>query len=286
MIEIAAATSDNSTIWGDLAVAAFGALVAALLLWGVGYRLTFMWEDRKRRRELDLAAVETFYRLYGEFFAAWKLWDSHERKGVPGKGEPRELQWELLEQVERAEGGFEALLIKLASERVLDDTDKVLLGCFREGSQMLRETIRAGQALEWWATDKPGRGDGFRQYRAYKALAESIALKLEEGPARRRVLGFWPITEIKRPERPDAIRALLDITDASKRRGRWWKDAGVRLGLGGVDTTTLKQNRALASGVIQAAHASGARSLSISSPRTTRRPRFTPIIRITIFSLI
>src|SRR3954463_10798929 len=92
MIQIGAAASDNSTIWGNLLVAAFGALLAAGLLWGVGYRLTFVWEDRKRRRESDIAAVETFYRLYGEFFAAWKLWDSHKRKGVPGKGEPHELR--------------------------------------------------------------------------------------------------------------------------------------------------------------------------------------------------
>jgi hypothetical protein len=200
----------------------------------VGYRLTFVWEDRKRRCESDLAAVETFYRLYGEFFAAWKLWDSHKRKGVRGKGEAHELQWELLEQVERAEGGYEALLVKLASERVLDDTDRVLLGCFREGSQMLREKIRKSQALEWWATDEPEReSDGFKQYRAYKALAECIALKLEAGPVRRGVLGFRPIAQIERPERADAIRALLEITDASERRDTWWTDAGVRLGLDG-----------------------------------------------------
>jgi len=234
MIEIGAAASDNSTIWGDLLVAAFGALLAAGLLWFVGSRLTFVWEDRKRRRESDLAAMETFYRLYGEFFAAWKLWDSHKRKGVPGKGKPHELQWELLERVERAEGGYEALLVKLASERVLDDTDRVLLGCFREGSQMLREKIRAGQALEWWATDKPERdSDGFKQYRAYKALAEYIALTLEAGPVRPGVLGFWTIAQVDRPETADAIRALLEITDAFKRRDTWWTEAGEKLGLDG-----------------------------------------------------
>jgi hypothetical protein len=103
-------------------------------------------------------------------------------EGCAWEGAPHELQWELLEQVERAEGGYEALLGKLASERVLDPTDRVLLGCFREGSQMLREKIRESQALEWWATDMPERDlDGFKQYRAYKALAECIALKLEAG---------------------------------------------------------------------------------------------------------
>lgn len=246
MIEIGAAASDNSTIWGDLLVAAFGALVAAGLLWVVGYRLTFVWEDRKRRRESDLAAVATFYRLYGEFFAAWKLWDSHKRKGVPGKGEPHELQWELLEQVERAEGGYEALLVKLASERVLDDTDRVLLGCFREGSQMLREKIRESQALEWWATDKPEErdSDGFKQYRAYKALAECIALKLEAGPVRRGVLGFRTIAQVERPERADAIRALLEVTDASKRRHTWWTEAAERLGLDGKPAPGEAPNRA------------------------------------------
>ena len=64
MVVIGSAASDNSTIWGDLLVAAFGALVAAGLLWGIGYQLTYVWEDRRRRRESDLAAMETFYRLY------------------------------------------------------------------------------------------------------------------------------------------------------------------------------------------------------------------------------
>jgi hypothetical protein len=45
--------------------------------------------------------------------------------------------------------------------------DRVLLGCFREDSQMLREKIRKSPALEWWATDKPERdSDGFKQHRA------------------------------------------------------------------------------------------------------------------------
>jgi hypothetical protein len=119
------------------------------------------------------------------------------------------------------------------------------LGCFREGTQMLREKVRKRQALEWWAADKPERdSDGFKQYRAYKALAEYIALKLEAGPVRRRVLGFWTITKIKRPERADAIRALLEITDASKRRDTWWTDAGVRLGLDGEPAPGEAPNRA------------------------------------------
>jgi hypothetical protein len=232
MIGIEAAASDNSTILGDLLVAVVGALFAAALLWFVGYQLTFVWEDRKRRRESDLAAVETFYRLYGEFFAAWKLWDSHKRKGVPGKGEAHELQWELLEQVERAEGGYEALLIKLASERFLDETDRVLLGCFREGSQMLREKIRGNENLEWWATNKDDRDpDGFKQYRAYKALAEYIALTLEAEAVKRNRLRFWTIKEIERPKRADAISALLEITDADKRRKCWWTEASKLLGV-------------------------------------------------------
>ena len=78
-----------------------------------------------------------------------------------------------------------------------------------------------------------GAGLGRLQAAQGEALAECIALKWEAGPVRRGVLGFRTIAQVDRPDRADAIRALLGITDASKRRDTWWTDPGERLGLDG-----------------------------------------------------
>jgi hypothetical protein len=53
-------------------------VAAASLLVGssLGQRLTTRWEERKKRRELELTALSDFYRLYGEFFAVWKTWET------------------------------------------------------------------------------------------------------------------------------------------------------------------------------------------------------------------
>ena len=64
-----------SKLTDDLIVAGVSLLLAA----SVGSLLAYIWDDLRRRREGDLAALETFYRTYGEFFATWKLWEAHRR---------------------------------------------------------------------------------------------------------------------------------------------------------------------------------------------------------------
>lgn len=43
--------------------------------WIVGNRISAKWDERKKRRELDLPAFNSFYSIYGNFFAVWKIWD-------------------------------------------------------------------------------------------------------------------------------------------------------------------------------------------------------------------
>jgi hypothetical protein len=199
-----------------LIIALFTAVVGSVLAWLVGTEVSYVWDERRRRRESDLAALATFYRHYGEFFATWKLWGAHKR--YPAKvGRPVDIQWRLLERAEEVEGGFESLLVKLASERCLDERDRRMLGCFREAYQMLRERIREDQNLDWWASDIHA-GDGFKQYRAFKALAEYVAFLLETSPKRRLLA---PATS--RPERSQAIATLVEITQRSKFHADWWK---------------------------------------------------------------
>ncbi len=59
-----------------LIIALFTALVGSLLAWVVGTQVTYLWDDQKRRRESDLAALARFYELYGTFFSTWKLWSA------------------------------------------------------------------------------------------------------------------------------------------------------------------------------------------------------------------
>ena len=72
-----------ASLWQGLIVVLFGSLVASGLAWVVGSRLTYMWDERKRRRENDLAALASFHQVYGEWFATWKLWSASKALTLP-----------------------------------------------------------------------------------------------------------------------------------------------------------------------------------------------------------
>jgi hypothetical protein len=111
-------TSDVSGFSQGLITALFTAVVGSALAWLVGTQVSYNWDERRRRRESDLAALAAFYRLYGEFFATWKLWSAHcDEDYAATLVRPDQIQWTLLERAEAVEGGFEALLVKVASER-------------------------------------------------------------------------------------------------------------------------------------------------------------------------
>jgi hypothetical protein len=165
------------------AVLAFGVAAASLLVGSsLGQRLTARWDDRKKRRELELAALSEFYRLYGDFFAVWKAWETY--KPRPGRTFIRPeagTAWQLLERACAVEGGFESLLVKVALEHDLCDAQIVKLARFRQGHQSLREAIREDRRLDWRA--QPGLGDASDKYSAFKLLATSFAALLASAPA-------------------------------------------------------------------------------------------------------
>jgi phage terminase small subunit len=221
-----------------LFLSAFTVVLGSLLAWIVGKRVTEVWDERRRRRESDLTALAMFYQAYGEFFATWKLWNAHKRFGREPAGglarlqSPDDVQWTLLERAAGVEGGFEALLVKLVSERNLDETDRTMLGCFREAYQMLREAIRKNTKLGWQAsaadqgteqrsasTVEPATGA--EQYRAFKELAEYVAFRLQERPHKGRLA--VPPKPVGLPD--VSIEALLDITDRDRFHDDWWTTA-------------------------------------------------------------
>ena len=176
------------------------------LAWIVGSRITFTWDDLRRSREADLEARSEFYRVYGEFFSTWKLWNTYSGTSYT-VATPEHAHWELLCRAEDAEAGFESLLVKLASERRLDEQQLRLLACFRQGYQSLRKHIRAGKPLRWWASSESRPEAGYRDYEAFKALAEFVATLLAE-PHPRSSIGTQP----KPPTASQAARALLEAT--------------------------------------------------------------------------
>jgi len=209
----------------DAGVAVIQVVVGAVAAWVIGTRVAYAWDDHKRRRESDLAALTEFYRAYGRFYTTWSLWNTHKNAGGTYQVTwPEDTQSELLTRAEEAEAAFETTLMKLASERVLDPSQLALLRAFRQGYQSLRERIRIDEPLEWWATPRARRMSGYRRYRAFKALGEYVAYLLVSSPPR----PWAPWARSTRPDDKQSIEALLAIT---QRDEAWSATAERELGL-------------------------------------------------------
>ncbi len=175
----------------DIAKALIGPVATVLLAWAVGNRLSGHWAMRQKRREETRAAANEFYRLYGEFFAVWKLWNYSLES--PHDSDRIAQRWELLTRVAAAEAGVEALLVKLTSERTMDEADTEALGRFRQGFQALRQVIRDNRKLDWLSSEHP-------EYVAFKRLASHagrLVSSLDQGET---------------PTTAEAARALLTVT--------------------------------------------------------------------------
>jgi hypothetical protein len=188
-------------------------VITAALGWGIGTQVSFRWDDAKRKRDLDLAAIARFYDSYGEFLEVWRLWNTHKRHG---SGVPHaEVRWTCLQHASAVEGRFESLLVKLTVERRLSAREIVLLGCFREASQCLRERIRVDQQLDW-STRVSTDAREYRQYQAFKCLAAFLAEMLQRNRTR------WVVGQrsTDSPSEVERRQALLAVT-VGERRLRW-----------------------------------------------------------------
>ncbi len=127
-------------------------IIVLLITWVVGMRILTFWEIKKKRKELDLVNSTEFHKLYGEFTTVWRLWKIYWKNYV-NKNESSEklsdLYWELLKRASAAEGGIEAILVKLSSERKLNSEEMETLGLFRQAFQQLRESIREKNNMDW-----------------------------------------------------------------------------------------------------------------------------------------
>jgi hypothetical protein len=133
--------------------------------WIVGQRLTLYWNLRLREREQDLASAHEFQKLYGEFFAVWKLWNHHHKRD---QDKLDRFRSELMKRICTAEGELESLFVRLASSRELACEQTEMLGRFRQLYQTLRELIRADRPLDWRSSDHP-------EYVQFKKHATQVA---------------------------------------------------------------------------------------------------------------
>jgi len=153
----------NETLVGILIVETLPGLLIALvtfaLTWGVGQRLATYWAIQQKRKELELAAANNFYRQYGEFFAIWKLWNyAREEK------QQTDRRAELLNRAATMEAGLEAGFVRVTSERKLTTNECRDLGALRQRFQFLRESIRDDKKIPW-------HGSNNSEYLDFKRLA-------------------------------------------------------------------------------------------------------------------
>ena len=160
--------------------------------WLLGQRIVAYWDIRKKRQELDIATATQFHKLYGEFKEVSRLWRafkySEKKLSYPG-----EMSVELLKRAAAAEGELEAIIVKLAVERRLDDDEKKTLGLFRQAYQKLRHAIRGDKDLKWTR--------GTPEYKLYNNLASKTAYLIFSKKATRH------------PKSSGAAVALQKITD-------------------------------------------------------------------------
>jgi hypothetical protein len=125
-------------------------IAALFLTWFVGVRILHTWEIKRKKKELDILMVSEFYKHYGEFSSIWRLWKVyHDNNPDKITGVVKTDYWKLLERAANVEGGMEAIFVKLASEKKLNDEEIKSLGLFRQAIQQLRQSIREYDKMDW-----------------------------------------------------------------------------------------------------------------------------------------
>ena len=124
-------------------------IIFLFITWGIGQSILTYWEVKKKRKELDIQTVQRLQELIGEWKTVWRLWKVYKENAANSLNKPEYTRWELLSRVSAAEGGIEAILLKIASERSITKGDCEQLGLFRQAYQQLREAIRDDNSILW-----------------------------------------------------------------------------------------------------------------------------------------
>lgn len=192
---------DVVAIWPDAVLSALissaaPAVLALLLAWAIGNSLSLRHETHKKVRELDVAALQEFYDLYGGFYSLWKRWNFAQRRPGAGNG------GELLDEAASLVGKLESLLIRICAQRSLTRQEVQTLGSFRQAYSSLRDAMKDGHPLQWSSSDHP-------DYVRFKSFAVSTVSVLQ--PRSLRIFG----TGLQFPTRAAALANLLEVTSNS-----------------------------------------------------------------------
>ena len=179
--------------------------------WLLGQRIIAYWDLKKKRQGLDIETATQFHRLYGEFKDISRLWRAYRYEGKKLEY-PAAFPIELLGRASAAEGGVEAIVLKLATEKNLEEEDIKTLGLFRQAYQELRVAIRGDMSFEW-TREAP-------EYVLYNDLASETACIISWAKARQMSV-FWDKTR-RRSALAEAPRTLQKITAI---RSKDWKAA-------------------------------------------------------------
>ena len=117
------------------------------ITWFIGQRVVTSWDIRKKRLELDIAAATQFQQLYGEIKEIMRLWRIATKKTDQLISLPTDIRWQLLARATSVEGKFEAIAMKLATERYLTSDQIFNVGLFRQACQEVRDAIQEGRSL-------------------------------------------------------------------------------------------------------------------------------------------
>jgi hypothetical protein len=178
-----------------------GPVISLVLAAVIGQRLGAYWAERQKRREFELSLANAFYQSYGEFCSVWKYWNQSLSDLPKDSEELKSRRDSLLDRASTAEGGLEAALLKVASERVLDESEQADLGNLRQAYQVLRERIREGVSISYGVSSHP-------DYLEFKRLATRFGVLLASQRSR------------KAPTPEQAYLAFREITD-NKHAARW-----------------------------------------------------------------
>ncbi|MFF9851514.1 hypothetical protein [Streptomyces litmocidini] len=146
--------------------------------WLVTTRVTDHCDQIRKNRDTDQTAAGEFQRLYGEFVAVWKTWNALTSGHTPVSS-PEHPGWGCLERATAAEGAIEALLAKLAAERVLTGAEVDVLGGVRQAFKAVRRAIQRGEPLDW-------RSSEIQPCVAFKSLASAVSVLLGTATRTRR----------------------------------------------------------------------------------------------------
>jgi hypothetical protein len=154
--------------------------------------------EEARQQDIDLR--NDFLKLYGDFFAVWKMWGASWSERSIDANRTKQL----FDLACAAEGKMEAYLLRIAAERTITKREQAELGLFRQAYQQLREVIRSGQPLPYFSDKDPS-------YVAFKDLTILVANSI--------------IVSEGSPSTDTAAAAFRELTD-NKYERKWKVEIG------------------------------------------------------------